>query len=809
MKKTALYIQLLMAALVMASCNLFIDEELDTNYGDVPERTGDEYDNVVSAEGDGCTINYQLKRDVRHLGERDLQYIRYVQRDEIGALIEIHYAADTPEELLPVPGEVLLSGVNDKFDWGCSHRLKNRYFEDGVYKFLGTICSVKEVYETLEIDGQLTTTETEEYYVQPDADEGDEPSEARTRADDGGDGMKVAFEDDGFMFKVEFGILQLSTDYGDFGASFSMPSETNFTKITVEAVFDDFSLSNPEFQLIKTIEEQNDITLEGTWQHEFGFKKKAFRWHPVKGKVFSCPPLVVVFFVDVELHPAIGFKASAKITRHQKVVVTYTVNLYDATCKQTEKKLIDEPWKVDGEVTITFSLELDISVGFGFYGKVFSVRFVPYLNFTLEASWPGFTQGALLDASTGKGVDFTVELGGRIRFVVDFTFDNLFGSSNTVEQTQANLQKAAELYNEHSEFYNSMKDYEKTFGTTDTEDFNTNQNKEWGHNIDIIKVKLFQWNVTWFPVISDESFTINKYWETSDKLAFSSQYKIKKTGLFASVASYCPALRIMDGTKQLAVVYPEEGGKEARLERDKTYHFTLPDLPSNRVLYAVPSYYERVFGTNILEAVDKGTPFYTITPSVVIDELRPCDFIVDNEGRYASKNGKMFMYIFKVESKMVVEGSHNLASWHLKDKVTGQTAKSLGWSKKKKDGKWTVLWKFFARTNIPTTIQTLKYHADIVPVHQLDTDDSGTTHEGNHYEIMVYSNGTYDIIDDGSGMGMEGLTYEIKGEFARRYRNLPSVVPDERDDVETEVVIDKIIDPDGEVVYECPDSQTI
>ena len=806
MKKTALYIQLLMAALVMASCNLFIDEELDTNYGDVPERTGNEYDNVVSAEGDGCTINYQLKRDVRHLGERDLQYIRYVQRDEIGALIEIHYAADTPEELLPVPGEVLLCGVNDKFDWGCSHRLKNRYFEDGVYKFLGTICNIKEVYETLELDGQLSTTETEEYYVVPDADEGEEPSEARTRADDGGDeALKVAFKDDGFTFNFSWCGLELATDYGDFGVTFSMPSETNFTKITVEAVFDNFSLSNPEFQIIKTIEEQNEITLKGTWQQELGFKKKAMRWHPVKGKVFHIGGLVIVFFVDVELHPTIGFSASAKITRHQKVVVTYTVNLYDATCKQTEKKIIDEPWKVEGELTFSLGLEFDLSIGFGFYGKVFSIRLVPYLNLTFEASFPLTTQN-VYDASAGKGLDFTVELGGRIRFVIDFTFNDLFGNSKTVEQTQANLQKAAELYNEQSDFYKQMQLFEGW--DKSSEDYNKNQNSEWGINIEVCKVKLFTWNITWYPVISDESFTITKYWETPEKLALRSQFKIKKLGLAGSTKIYHPALRIMDGTKQIAVVYPEEGGKDACIERGKTYHFTLSDLPPSRQLTAVPSYYYRVFGNDILEAVDKGQTFYTVTPSVTIDELKPTDFIVDNEGRYASKNGKMFMYIFKLESKAKVEGRKNIYSWGLYEKVSKTTHSS---SKAKSDGTYTIIWRLFARTNIPTTLQTLKQHVDVIPRYRLEDDGNYETEkEGPHYEIMVYSNGTYDIIDDGSGLSMEGLTYEIKGEApARRYRNLPTVVPDERDDVETEVVIDKIIDPDGEVVYQSPDSQTI
>ena len=798
MKKTAQYLQLMMAALLLASCNLFIDEELDRDYGDVPEHTGNEYDNVVSDEGNGCTINYQLKRDVRHLGERDLQYIRYVQRDEIGALIEIHYAADTPEDLLPVPGEVLLCGANDKFDWGCSHRLKNRYFEDGVYKFLGTVCSLKEVYETLELNGQLTTTETEEYYVVPDADEADESSEARTRASDEDDAMKVAFADDGFTFDVSLGFLEFGTDMGDYSVSFSIPSEKNFTKIKIEAVFDDFTLSNPEFKLIQTIEEQNDITLQGTWQHEYGFKKKAFKWHPVRGKAFTFGGLVIVFFVDIELHPSVGFKASAQITRHQKVVITYTVNLYEGTCRQEKKKLIDEPWKIDGEVTLTLGLEFDLSIGFGFYGKVFSVRFVPYLNLTAEASWPGLTQG-VFDASTGKGVDFTVELGGRIRFVVDFTFDDLFGSSKTLEQTKANLDKAAELYNERSDFYNYMQLFEGS--DESSEKYNGSQNDEWGINIEVAKIKLFSWNVTWYPVISDESFTISKYWEASDKLAFRSQYKIMKLGLFASMKNFCPALRIMDGTKVLAVVYPEEGGKEAIVERGKTYHFTLPDLPPSRQLTAVPSYYTRVFGNDILQAVDMGQTFYPITPSVVLNEVNPIDFIVDNEGKYAPKNGKMFMYIFKVESKIVVEGSRNLVSWEIKDKVSGQSGTSVGWKKKKKDGKWTVVWNFIDRTNIPTTLQTLKHHADMVPIYQIESNDTGTSMEGSHYEIMVYSNGKYDIIDDGSGLSMEGLTYEIKGEApARRYGNLPSVIPD--DDVETEVVIDQIIAPDGEVIYQ-------
>lgn len=801
MKKTALYIQLLMAALVMASCNLFIDEELDTNYGDVPERTGNEYDAPVTQEGNGCKITYQLKRDVRHLGDRDMSYIRNVIRDETGAFVEIHYSADTPQDLLPVPGEALLSGANDKFEWGCCHRVRNCVKEDGVYKVLGSLCNIKEVYETLELDGELTSEDEEAYYVTAEPDSSDVAS-GRTRADGDESQVGVEFHDSGFSLQLPFGI-EASYAQGKGEVAFEMPAETNFIKTTLQAKFDGFTLTNPVFKLVKTDEDQSSLKFTGT----FTMINKHKTYRPVKGKAFTIWGVVIVFFVNVDIDLALSGSGSIEIGKHNKTVATYTINLFEGTCEKEEKILVKEPWNFETSVALSFSAEADLMFCFGFYGKVFSVRFGPYITFTIEAAAAPLVNFGIVDASKQEGVEMNADIGIKLQFIVDLTFDGLFsGIAKTLDDVQQRLNHAADLPN-LAEVNDVLKNDDNA------QDYIKGDDNEKGITIKIKPWHLWDWKATWYPVIWDQSFLITKYWETPDKLGIIAAYRVKNLGIMATIVSsaYCPALRIMDGNHEVAVIFPKDGGQDARLEKDGLYCFWLPDLPPNRQLTAQPCYYRRSAGFNQPSAVDKGQTFYTVTPSVVIDEVTPLDFIYDSEGKYAQKNGKLFVYIFKVESKVVVEGSTNLDSWLLHDKVSGTNsgASQIGWTKKKKDGKYTTIWRLIDRTNIPTTLQTLKHRIDIIPRYRVGSADAALK-DGTHYEIMVYSNGTYDIIDDGSGMGMEGLTYEIKGEApARRYRNLPSVVPDERDDTETEVVIDKIIDPDGEVVYENPDSQTI
>lgn len=781
--------------LSMTSCNLFIEEGDDlpdeVRFKDVPEYNGNGYDAPMKVSGSGCEATYQLKRNVRRLDESDLKYINYVQRDEIGALIEIHYSENTPADLLPVPGEILLSGVNDKFDWGCSHKLQNRTHEDGVYKYLGTLCTIKEVYEVLEIDGELTNVEDEEYYVmaEPEKDENGEVSQSRTRAsDNNSDGMGVQFLSDGFSFSVPFDI-SASPEWGHFSGEIKMEKAKNFTKVTVQAKFDDFSLTNPVFKLVKTEEDQNTISFTGS----FNFNKHK-TWRPVKGKAFTIGPLVIVFFVNVDLDFTFSFNCTSEFSRHKKVVYTYTVDLYNGTCTKSTKKVIDQPWSFGGiDTTFSFEAELGLMIGFGFYGKVFSVRFGPYLSFLVETESPPKKEDGVNDASSQPGVNVSLSIGGKIQFMVDLTFDGLFGSAKNLSDVQHRLDLAKETLDKNSDAYKSM------MADEDVQDFVGGDDNETGITIKLGPWPIWNTKLPWYPVIDDNSFIASKYWVDDNTTGVHVEYKVVNTGWGGSIGSsngeFVPAIRVLRLGKEVERVFPEEGGTSAKVEKGKTYHFTLPQLNVNWQYKAQICYYDP-HDLSKPAAADKSLPVVFYTPSVSIESVTPVSVEENPEGW--NKYEYYFVYLFKLDSRIAVEGAKAFLSWGVRDMISDTyNSKSRNDNYKDKDGTYVFHWWFVQRTNVPASIQKKVQHIDMVPVYRVEADQEK---RGTHYELKLYSNRTYDIIDDGTGFSAEGLSFGSSNARGSTQHNASVLETD--NDAETEIILGSIEDPDGNIIYE-------
>lgn len=795
------------AALAMASCNLFIEDDgAVTDYGDVPVHTGVGYDAPVQTSENGCDVTYQFKSEVRHLTERDLPFITYVRHDETGALVEVHYAGNTPQELLPVAGEILVSGANDKFEWGCCHRIGNYVFEGGEYRYLGTICNIKEVYEVLEIDGNLTTEQEEEYWVtaEPEAADSSESAQVRTRAPEEEESkLEVSFLDDGFSIKIPWG-WSISGDIPHASASIEVDSDKNFTKITLQANFDDFSLTNPIFKLIKTVEDRNTIAFGGSLSVN---KHKTYR--PIKGRAFTIGPVVVVFFVNIDVDGTLAFQLSAEFTRHKKVVYTYTVDLYYGTIKEETKKVVDEPWALS-EVDVSFSFETEVACmfGYGFYGKVFSVRFGPFLTFSAQTQRiPKSPFDGLYDASSEPGLALRARLGGKVQFIIDFTFDDLFGSPSTLEWTQANLDKAEELLAKNGEFYEHYKN------DTDVKDFVKGDDKEVGVTIRIGPWTIWGTTLQWYPSIVDNSFITSKYMTDDGAMGIRAEYKIKDEGLLGSFGdsdgSYCPALRITQGKRlrtQVDIIYPEEGSTSAKVREGQTYHFIIPQMQLNKEYNAQVCYLER--GSNHIAAVDKSLPFTFYSPAVILESVEPVALEENPEGW--NKEGKLFCYLFKVDSRVKVEGAKAIYSWGVTDKVSGtNNSKSKNNANKDKDGIWTLHWYLKTCTNYPISLKKLQKHLDLEPYFRLESTDENQ--HGNHYEIMVYSDGTYDILDDGDGTSITGLTYDKTGGSGNVKRKLAatalptarsaSIASATHDPDLDQMWLESIEDPDGNIVY--------
>ncbi|MBR6997885.1 MAG: hypothetical protein IKI19_03670, partial [Prevotella sp.] len=137
--------------LLLASCNLFIDEDdvIDENgFANVPIHSGMGYDHPITINDAGCTITYQYNSNVRLLSyEEQQRYIVDTKQDQAGAFLEIHYRLDTPSDLLPVPGEILVSTEVGTFPMGINHRVESRYEDDGVIKCLCGFSKLEETFK--------------------------------------------------------------------------------------------------------------------------------------------------------------------------------------------------------------------------------------------------------------------------------------------------------------------------------------------------------------------------------------------------------------------------------------------------------------------------------------------------------------------------------------------------------------------------------------------------------------------------------------------------------------------------------------
>ena len=790
---------MLAAAMTMVSCNLFIEEEDNGSleFKDVPVQTGEGYDTPATYTDDNVTVTYQFREGVRYLTERDQQYIVYVKRDEINALVEIHYRLDTPEELLPVPGEILVSGATDKFDWGCNHKLLNRFKEDGVYKYLGTTCSLKEIYSRLDIDGEVMTKEEETYYVLPDPvddeDDGGDEAGARTRNDANAtvpkDAAGVTFTDDGCKF---YALINWGYTFDlPLGASLtvSMEAEKNRYDVTTQMKFDGFSLKNMVFQMIKTVEEQNEVhlTLSGGMEKKVGKRMKQF--HPVRGKPFTIGPVVIVFFMDIEFSISLNVNAGLVFKKHKKTQYTYTIDIYNMTCTKKEEVLVNKPWSVDTELSGSVSIRASLVFGFGIYGKVISIRFIPYIEAGFEASKPP-KNGDSWDASASKGIDFFVRVGGRIRFVIDFTWENLFGSANTKEEAQKLLDQAQGILEKNSQLYNDMKD------DKDVQTFLDEDSEEWGTGFELgpwpITPLCVSW--TWFPKLEDQSFKVIKHWdEAQTRLDFNAEYKVKSVGIMSSLwSSYHPALMIKKGSSILRIV-PAQEGSVNEVKKNTTYHFKIDNLKSDVEYTAVPCYYSNYAGIltkSPPDVVDKSLGFCSHVPSMSLVSVVPTDY----EERTLKDDEYKYRHVFKVDSRVSVKGMQNISSWTVKDLITnrsmGQKNKDM---EKADDGIYVAHWQFSRYSNLTSAEKRQEVHIKMITQYYLNSSDDKAI-EGPPYEIKVYSDRTWDEISDETGFGMEDMS------FARRAR--PQGSTDADDDGPTEVILESIEAPDGTIVWQ-------
>ena len=667
-------VRLLLLTMLFSSCNLFIEDEyVDENgFKDVPVHEGDGYDEPVTMQQGDATVTYQYKKNVRVITpEQQKQWVVYAEKDATGAYIEVHFRDDTPADILPVPGEILVSTVTDFFPWGCNHLLQRRDHEDGKYIFQGTFCTLEDTFDELKIDGKMTDMSEEEYYVMPipeevldsvdrahgldpdslaDAFEFEADSNAVAQARQNRrnlsfeiDGVKVNIESGKFGFRIPLSNLSVSDP--PLSVCLDMDPKKNFYELSTELDFNDFDLGEGKLKakMTMTTEQKLDFKLLG--KVTMPKSQRLHRWQPIKGKAFVIGPVAIVFFINIDLELQFTLEAAIDVTKHNKTRTTYTLDFKTFSLDKDEEILTDEDWnfgKLELSGTIRFIFKFQLCMGI--YGKILSVRLIPTLtaevNFALPQ--PTFTAGEIVwDISRHEGVTFRLYFSVELGVFLDLSLKNLIGNNSKNMSAKEQRKKLKELEQEaksKSEYFQDMTDELYDFDPNKKYYVNKNgKEKEEQEGDDEVGIShtFGPWQIidppifyAWYPTTGSSTFTVKKQWnEVIKEMSFTAEYKIYTEGLLSKLGvDLVPALQILNGSEVMGYSYPKEGGENAKVEENKVYQFPLPSVDESEgdVTYTIkPCFFYRTKLARQPAAVDKGIPYAATSPAISITDLDP------------------------------------------------------------------------------------------------------------------------------------------------------------------------------------------
>lgn len=752
MKKILTWCQLLITVMLLASCNLFIDDDVvnEEGFKNVPEHTGEAYDAPVTTKQEGLDVTYQYKKDVRVLDKADAdRYVTDVQYDAVGAFIEIHFRRDTPADVLPVNGEILMTTVSEHFKWGACHRIQYRVDEDGVYKYIGSFASIKEAFENLQIDGQLEFEKEREYYVEPDVlpydeEEGDEPADEEALARRKLEqtilpNVKVVVNEDGFGFEFATPITFETNAKGVY-MKLDMPAEKNTYRTQDKLDFSDWNFSEGQlkFHYRQTIHEKSELKIQGGYHLK---KKKLWSASPMM-EVLPVGPVVLLIWVDVDLSLTVDIDVTTTLDKERKVIYDYDIDLWEQTMTKKTTIVEDTGWKwTDFQASCVVTLELSFTIGIGLYGKVISVRLIPAFTGTFTVATSKMVKDSrgnwMADLTERPGPELKFEFAVKLGVFLDLSLRELVGGFKevgTAEQKQllkdleANAEQTSQYYKDIVEGDKSKDDSDiglyTTFGPY------TIGTKQMG---------------SWYPTIDDKSLTVEKLWNANTTtMSFVGAYQIKSVGINATMffRKYVPAVCLKLDNKVVDYYFSEEAGFSQTVTADKIYHFSLPTMTDDKQYTISPCY----FVMDDLEApvaIDKALPYNATSPRVSIVTIKPTSVKrVVNSERFAGE--PKYTYTFCFDTYTEAKGMEYISSWGLREQFDPAINHEYNKSSDKKQKDKTVLmhWKITQRSDSETHSIVLS----LFPYYNV----RGTALQGSAVGFAMSSNHEYSVTVDGN-----------------------------------------------------------
>jgi len=804
----------LMVIVTMGSCNLFIDEEptIDENgFRDVPVHTGEGFDEPVTVQDGGCEVTYQYKSNVHVLTlDEQQRYIVSAEKDALGAFAEIHYRSDTPADVLPVAGEILVSAVTERFPWGLNHRVQNSIREDGVIKFIATFAQLTETFEQLDINGTMTTHEQEELIttpvVLPDADENEEitdmSGQAGTRAGDETTSMtagnvKLTFEEGKQTLHIPVGIhLGVDLPKGVQG-ELTLDPEENYYDVVNVFDFRDFSIGQGRFitHITQTVTEVWNVQVSAGYTVK---DKRLMRFQICRGKPFMVGPVVVVFFLYADLYASIDLSLSFTFSSEKKTQTEYEIDMVNMVVKKTPKVLKNTgPTFTDYEVGGSLGLSLEFHFGFGFFGKIISLRFIPVGSVTLSFSTPAYKtingQKALdITKRPGPKIEASIKL--KFGVYLDLSLKNILGSNTQLtEERMKRLQELEEDAKKQSEYYNEIFAYDD--GSVNH--FKDNQQGQLNEEESVttsIDVHTWTWQYYWYPKIDDAATREMKIWNgDNQKLRQMVCVKIDDVGIFQSLfgQQYMVRLCVMKDGRFLEFVMPTSN--KDRVISGGEYFFYMPEKSDDEQYTYAVCYFNEDEPDEIV-AVEKESKINLTSPSVSIVDIEPTgsyrDLFINNK---KDNGGYTYCWHLQFKVNVRVKGANYLEEFGTKDALRNDQKHKYNYKSDRdaRDGVYSLCYDARYRTNSASATSMNFWLYCYYKVKKDDNivytgDEEGLeVVDGMIYDYTQWSYGEYQY--EYGGTLVEG-TYD--NHAARRMRSF--IGDDEADEGEIETVLTDI-----------------
>ena len=706
-------------ALLTVSCTLYMDDEdsLINVDDELPVYTGEGYDEVVHVQEDHLDAYYQYNSNVRHFTDDMQSHIIEVKSDPDELFTYIDFDKNTPIELLPVKGDILLSLETSHFPEGFGNHVLAIANSGDFSRCLTCVADMKDIFKTFNLKADLPN---------PDATG---PNETRSSDDEMDLGTMHTFHH-AFHPSGDFSLSK-----GNVEGKVSFDKSKN----TVDCTFGiQIEMGDGMFPKITThakVEADLDFDVTGTIQ---GDRKIAENKNvlPSKAKIKVGYVLIkfvlgykLMFVADASVTGNIKGKtvfestpSSPKIDGNKSVSEISNLKNFDNKDSNFSNNFDFSKAVLSGSIGFRFHL----SIGAGLYTKSIGLRYQPYFYGGLQSSIGGKGSSGITDIGLSNALEFIPKIGHEAVLMIDLNLQtiaaNVLGSfikdaATLLEYSKyltGNEWEEGTALKEFSDQWEEYTNYLEDDGTLKEDKHQSLLDKlkgPWAISFSLGEktIETFHWTRSWYPKIDDTKLRISRITVRNDDgtTDFRGSYKLSELGYFTSFGQkFYPRLAVFKGKDLINIYKPSSSTVITKnTSLDKEYIYNLKGLQYESDYIAYPCYSDEEDG--VTKWMDKGLPFSSGNPlfSVVSFTQDKCDY--SHVSASTSPDGKDHdAYIFEFTSYTTCRGSrtHNVskmgieASWKGKNGSQGTTSQEWPYTVNGitygiKDGDYTNGWR--------------------------------------------------------------------------------------------------------------------